>query len=215
MIFSLAQQFLLSHCALPHQSAHTGGATNECSRGLTMQKQMEDEIFLFCHFLKKKTLCFIVYIVTLLLEFVPYCPMYLFHHVQCIGDLYLQTLCCWILPRKNAWLLGKKSLCLCAYGLVFQPIFWFSFRFHLLPHKLYHLSNEAIPVLSCFCFCFHFVSFRFVQLIAPLKPNKRKRTCLFCVVMVMVMQVINVLFKWTSEPVKAFEGKITYIALTS
>lgn len=31
--FSLAQQFLLSHCALPHQSAHMGGATNECSRG--------------------------------------------------------------------------------------------------------------------------------------------------------------------------------------
>lgn len=31
----------------------------------------------------------------------------------------------------------------------------------------------------------------------------------------MVMQVIIVIFKRTSEPVKAFEGKITYIALTS
>lgn len=28
---SLVQHFLLSHCPLPHQSAHMGGATNECS----------------------------------------------------------------------------------------------------------------------------------------------------------------------------------------
>lgn len=47
---------------------------------LSMQKHMEEKVFVF-----KKSLCFIVYIVTLLLEFVPYCPMYLFHHVQCIG----------------------------------------------------------------------------------------------------------------------------------
>lgn len=29
--FTLAQHFLLSHCALPHLSAHAGRATNECS----------------------------------------------------------------------------------------------------------------------------------------------------------------------------------------
>lgn len=34
ILFNSAQQFLLSHCALPQQSAHTGGATNECSRGV-------------------------------------------------------------------------------------------------------------------------------------------------------------------------------------
>jgi len=66
-------------------------------RGLAMQKQMGgiQNIFVFAiSFFFFFKLCFMVYIVTLLLEFVPYCPMYLFHHVQCIGDLYLQTLCC-------------------------------------------------------------------------------------------------------------------------
>ena len=56
---------------------------------LSTQKQTEDETFLFSHFKKKESLCFIlyinIYIVTLLLEFVPYRQMYLFHHVQCIG----------------------------------------------------------------------------------------------------------------------------------
>lgn len=151
MMFNLAQQLQLSHCALPHQSELQMNVV----RGLTMQKQMGGiKYFRFCHFLKKK-LCFIVYIVTLLLEFVPYCPMYLFHHVRCIGDLYLQTLCCWILPRKRcmtSW--QEKSLLVClrsslsAYPLVFLFVSIFS------PIKFCHLGNEAIPVLSGFLFHF-------------------------------------------------------------
>lgn len=123
-------------------------------RGLTMQKQMGDKIFLFCHFFKKNYA---------LSDILSLYYLNLFHTVQCIGDLYLQTLCSWTLPRKNAWLLGKKSLCLCAYGLVFQPILWFSFCFHLLPHNFYHLSNEAMPVLSCFFFLFCFILLRSVD----------------------------------------------------
>lgn len=62
IVSSLAQQLLLSHCALPHQSAHTGGATNECSWGLTMQKQMGDEIFSFAILLGNPML------------YIQYCP---------------------------------------------------------------------------------------------------------------------------------------------
>lgn len=173
---------------------------------------MEDKIFLFSHFLKEN-LCFIVYIVTLLLEFVPYCPMYLFHLVQCIGDLYLQTLCCWILPRKKcmtSW--QEKSLLVCLWSsLSAYPLIVF-YVFHLLPHKFHHhLSNDVILVSSCF----HFVLLHFASFSCSNETQQEKRTCLFCVVMVLVMQVITVLFKRTSGPVKALEGKITYIALTS
>lgn len=135
--FSLAQQFLLHSPTvlyptnLPTQVELQMNVVGD----LSMQMHMEDKIFTFCNFLKR-SLCFIVniYIYILSLYYLN-----LFHTVQCICSImsnvlvYLQTLCCWILPRKNAWLLGKKSLCLCTYGLVFQPILWFSFCFHLLP----------------------------------------------------------------------------------
>lgn len=114
LIFSLAQQFLLSHCALPHQSTHTGGATNECSWGFTILKQMGDQTFVLRFLFLKKTMLYHIYIVTLLLE--------LFHNVQCISSIMSNVLVICIFrlyvvksyQEKNAWLLGKKSLCLCA-----------------------------------------------------------------------------------------------------
>lgn len=121
---------------------------------LSMQKHMEDKTFLFCHFLKKKSLCFIVYIVTLLLEFVPSCPMY-----WCIFRLYVVE----SYQEKNAWLLGKKSLCLCAYGLVFQPVLWFSFCFHLLPPIRSTISVMKLALYCLFLF-FHFALFSWLIL---------------------------------------------------
>lgn len=143
---------------------------------LSMQKHMEDKTFLFCHFFKKKSLCFIVYIVTLLLEFVPYCPMYLFHHVQCIGVSSDSML---LNPTKKKCMTSwqEKSLLVCLWSsLSASPLIFFLFPSSPPPppHKFYHLCNEASPVLS-----FSFLSFCFVQLIDPLKPNKRKELAYF------------------------------------
>lgn len=145
-------------------------------RGLAMQKQMGgiQNIFVFAiSFKKKKTMLygiychFITWICSILPNvFVPSCPMY-WWSVSSDSMLLNPT------KKKNAWLLGKKSLCLCAYGLVFQPILRLSLCFHLIPHKFCHLSNEAIPVLS------RFFWFCFVQLIDPLKANKRKELAYF------------------------------------
>lgn len=152
----------------------------------------------------------------------------LFHIVQCISSIMSNVLVICIsrlyvvksYQEKNAWLLGKKSLCLCAYGLVFQPILWFSifwFPFHFL--VVYIFIPAIIPVMKLSLCCpVCFISVLLVQLTALPKPYKRWKKylpILCCNGHAMVMQVIIVLFKWTSEPVKAFEGKITYIALTS
>lgn len=89
--------------------------------------------------------------------------------------VYLQTLCCWILPRKKcmtSW--QEKSLLVCLWSsLSASPLIFFLFP-SSPPHTFYHLCNEASPVLS-----FSFLSFCFVQLINPLKPNKRKELAYF------------------------------------
>lgn len=149
-------------------------------------------------------------IVTLLLEFVPCCQMYLFHHVRCVGvpsDSVVKTE-----KKKIAWLLDKTSLCSCAYGPVFQPVLWFSLFPPLPspPHTCRHLCNKARPAPFPFHFCFDLLlhwSFETQQ------QNKGSRLC--CVLTFMLMQVSAVVFKPTWEPLAALEGKITYIALTS
>lgn len=215
LIFNLAQRFLLSHCALPHQSAHTGGATNECSRGFTILKQMGDKIFLLIFLLKK--LCFIIYILSLYYlncsilsnVFLPSCPMYWWSVSS--GYMLLN-------PTKKKCMTScqEKSLLVC-FGLVFQPLLWFCSCFHFGGPHIRMLWISAFHWWSYPCIVrFLCISFWFALLVCFSETYREgKKTCLFCVVMVMVMQVITVLLKWTSEPVKVFEGKITYIALTS
>lgn len=187
MIFNLAQRPLLSHCALPHHSARAGGATNECSPGFNhAEADGGDKIFWFWHFLKKEkkegNLCFMVYIVTLLLEFVSFCPMYLFHHVQCIGDLYLQALCCWILPRKKcmtSW--REESLLVClrsslsAYPLILLFVSILSPMSSIISVWSYPL---IVPFLLILRWSVDWSS----------ETEQEIWTCLFCVVMVLVMQ---------------------------
>lgn len=93
----------------------------------------------------------------------------------------------------------EKSLLVC-FGLVFQPILWFWFCFHstgphicTLLYEFQHFIDEAIPVLSDF-FVFHFgLPCWFDCFFETYKVEKKPG--LFCVVMVMVMQVITVFLK--------------------
>lgn len=109
LILGLVQQFHMSHHPLPQQSAHMGGATNECSWWFIHAKaEGKTNTFLFCHCLKNPYALWYIW-----------SPHYLnlFNAVQCICSpmsdvlLYLQILRCWILPRKKVHdLLARKVL---------------------------------------------------------------------------------------------------------
>lgn len=219
--FNLAQRFLLPHCALPHQSAHTGGATNECSRGFTILKQMGDKIFLSK---KEKKLCFIIYILSLYYlncsilsnVFLPSCPMYWWSVSS--GYMLLNP----TEKKMHDFLSRKVFACVLWSNLSASPLALFSFPLRWTTRPYAMNPSTSLMKLSLYCsISLYFISVClcrfdcFSETYREREREKKRQTCLFCVVTVMVMQVITVLLKWTSEPVKAFEGKITYIALTS
>lgn len=135
-----------------------------------MQMQMEDKVFLFCHFLKKKP-----YALSYIL---PLYYLNLFHIDQCICSIMSNVLVICIFrlyvvesyQEKMHGFLARKVFACVRMVSSFSLSSDFIFCFHLPPpHEFYHVSNEAIPVLFIF---FYVVSFCLVRLIAPLKPNK-------------------------------------------
>lgn len=144
-----------------------------------------------------------VYIVTSLLEFVQRRPMYLFPHVWCT-DVSANSMLLNPTKKKSAWLVGKKSPCSCVNGLVVRP------NHPLLFLPLFSCIYHLWPSTVCL-----FLFFFFALSCWSSDTYQDNRACLPCVVTVPVMQVITVVFKRTSGPVQALEGKITYIALTS
>lgn len=150
---------------------------------------------IYCHF--------ITWICSILTNvFVPSCPMYWW---SVSSDSMLSN------PTKKKCMASwqEKSLLVCVWSrLSAYPLI--SFFVSIFPPPM--SSTMSVMKLSLYCssffMLFHFASFGWL-LLWNLTSEKNLP---ICVVMVMV---ITVLFKWTSEPVKAFEGKITYIALTS
>ncbi len=172
---------------------------------------MEDKIFRFRHFLRKPMLyriyChFITWICSILSNvFVPSCPMY-WWSVSSDSMLLNPT------KKKMHDFLARKVF---ACVLMVQS---FSLSSGFLCVFIFFPISSAISVMKLSLY--RPVSFWICLILlhsvdCSYETQQEKRTCLFCVVTVMVMQVITVLFKRTSGPVKAFEGKITYIALTS
>lgn len=172
---------------------------------------MEDKVFLFCHFLKKKP-----YALSYIL---PLYYLNLFHIDQCICSIMSNVLVICIFrlyvvesyQEKMHGFLARKVFACVRMVSSFSLSSDFIFCFHLPPPPPMS-STMSVMKLSLYCssffMLFHFASFGWL-LLWNLTSEKNLP---ICVVMVMV---ITVLFKWTSEPVKAFEGKITYIALTS
>lgn len=187
-----------------HQSAHMGGATNECSWWFYPCKSRRNSKYISVLPLLEKSPCSVVYIGTSLLELVQRRPLYLFIHVWCTA-VSANSMLLNPTKKKSAWLVGKKSPCSCVNGQVVGPnrprVFIQALLMHLPSLALYRLSFFFFIVFALSCW--------------SSDTYQDNSACLPCVVTVPVMQVITVVFKWTSGPVKALEGKITYIALTS
>lgn len=160
----LAHQFFLSRCAPHHQSALMGGVANECRRRFNHADADGDYFF---HFIGK---------LTLLLEFVPCCPMNLFHHVYCIGDVYLQN------PffEKKCMTSWQKSLLVCLWSFSLSSDFLFisCLVVHIPTHPHPSMSSTISAMNShVVLFRFHFICL--VRSIAPLKANKREEVASF------------------------------------
>lgn len=142
----------MSHCPLPHQSAHMGGATNECSWWfIHANAEGKTNIFLFCHCLKKKNPYALWYILSL-----HY--LNLFYAVQCICSfmsdvlMYRQILCCWILPRKKVHdLLARKVL---ARVLMVSSFGQIVHSFSSRSSHAFTISGALLSVFFLCCFCF-------------------------------------------------------------
>lgn len=104
-----------------------------------------------------------IYIVTLLLEFVPYCPMYLFHHVQCIGVSSDSML---LNPTKKKCMTSWQEKSLLVY--LWSSLSAYPLIFFLFPSSPLISSATSVMKLALY---FSFVSFCSVD---PLKSNMKK-----------------------------------------
>lgn len=141
---------------------------------------MEDKVFLFCHFLKKKNpmlyriYChFITWICSILSNvFLPSCPMYWW---SVSSDSMLSN------PTKKKCMASwqEKSLLVCVWSrLSAYPLI--SFFVSISPPPM--SSTMSVMKLSLYfpSSFFYVVSFCLVRLIAPLKPNKWKELAYLC-----------------------------------
>lgn len=145
---------------------------NVVGGGLTIQMQMEDKVFLFCHFLKKKKPYALSYIL-------PLYYLNLFHTVQCISSIMSNVLVICIFrlyvvesyQEKMHGFLARKVFACVRMVSSFSLSSDFIFCFHLAPPMSSTMSVMKLSLYFPSSF-FYVVSFCLVRLIAPLKPNK-------------------------------------------
>lgn len=137
--------------------------------------------------------------------FVPSCPT-----CWCICRLYVDESQREGKKKKKCMTSGREKV-LARVSMVssFGPNRIVHFVFHPAP-----LMRWPSPALYRFVFFFSFL-FLSLCLVDPLTHIETTELAPPCVEMVPIMQDVTVVFKWTSGPVQALEGKITYIALTS
>lgn len=138
-------------------------------------------------------------IVTLLLEFVPCCPMYLFHHVRCIGVSSDSMLFKPTKKKKCMTSWQDKSLLVCVWSSLSACSLLFSlsiFSPHI-PPSVQQSQASAFPFHFCFDLLLHW----------SFETRENKGSFLCCVWTFLLMQVSAVVFRPTSEPLAAPEGR--------